>query len=411
MSKLLTTLSLMLAVLIGSTGVSYAEDKSPIKPLDNQITIGNADYNNATTNINLNLNINDEKSSIELSFLQSVKSQKNSRTFLIKILNCRIIGRHLLSIPKPKEFCKLARNTKFTFRKFNSQYKLEVRFTNTVLGAMDFNLRSNLNLEKISFSGTLSDSKIPLFSIYEKLNGYINLDKKKGEVVLLKRNGEELRETLLIKNNRAYKNGVALGGAPISSEQMSMITGYIIAFQDILKSDEMWLYFGGETVKQGQVLKENILKLWNVIQPSSYKGYTVLGTKKYLGRDSIVVKPEIDMDPQQLLNGLSNAEKSQLKKFNIIFDDQGALVYVDLLSGIPTFWEIAIDAKISDKIRTNTMKIKFLANTVFKKTKPENTHSTNDIQSRLSKLKKLLDAGLITKEEAATKRKTILDSL
>jgi hypothetical protein len=225
-----------------------------------------------------------------------------------------------------------------------------------------------------------------------------------------------LRETLLIKNNRAYKNGVALGGAPISSEQMSMITGYIIAFQDILKSDEMCCYFGGETVKQGQVLKENILKLWNVIQPSSYKGYTVLGTKKYLGRDSIVVKPEIDMDPQQLLNGpslngLSNAEKSQLKKFNIIFDVQEALVYVDLLSGIPTFWEIAIDAKIPDKIRTNTMKIKFLANTVFKKTKPENTHSTNDIQSRLSKLKKLLDAGLITKKEAATKRKAILDSL
>jgi hypothetical protein len=35
----------------------------------------------------------------------------------------------------------------------------------------------------------------------------------------------------------------------------------------------------------------------------------------------------------------------------------------------------------------------------------------NGIQSRLSKLKKLLDAGLITKEEAAEKRKAILDSL
>jgi hypothetical protein len=37
--------------------------------------------------------------------------------------------------------------------------------------------------------------------------------------------------------------------------------------------------------------------------------------------------------------------------------------------------------------------------------------STNDIQSRLAKLKKLEDAGLITKEEAAEKRKAILDSL
>ena len=34
-----------------------------------------------------------------------------------------------------------------------------------------------------------------------------------------------------------------------------------------------------------------------------------------------------------------------------------------------------------------------------------------DVKSRLAKLKKLLDAGLITKEEAAEKRKAILDSL
>jgi TPR repeat protein len=37
--------------------------------------------------------------------------------------------------------------------------------------------------------------------------------------------------------------------------------------------------------------------------------------------------------------------------------------------------------------------------------------STNHIQSRLSKLKELEDAGLITKDEAAKKRKAILDSL
>jgi hypothetical protein len=50
-----------------------------------------------------------------------------------------------------------------------------------------------------------------------------------------------------------------------------------------------------------------------------------------------------------------------------------------------------------------------------KTVKPENipTKGGNgtDIKSRLSKLKKLEDAGLITKEEAAEKRKAILDSL
>tara|TARA_R110002020_G_C16011920_1_gene751177 strand:+ start:88 stop:582 length:495 start_codon:yes stop_codon:yes gene_type:complete len=37
--------------------------------------------------------------------------------------------------------------------------------------------------------------------------------------------------------------------------------------------------------------------------------------------------------------------------------------------------------------------------------------SNNGVESRLAKLKRLLDAGLITKEEAAEKRKVILDSL
>ena len=56
-----------------------------------------------------------------------------------------------------------------------------------------------------------------------------------------------------------------------------------------------------------------------------------------------------------------------------------------------------------------------LMSTLFSDTKPSKTNSpskpTNDIQSRLSKLKKLEDAGLITKEEAAEKHKAILDSL
>jgi TPR repeat protein len=49
--------------------------------------------------------------------------------------------------------------------------------------------------------------------------------------------------------------------------------------------------------------------------------------------------------------------------------------------------------------------------TTKSKASPTNNSSNNDIQSRLSKLKKLEDAGLITKKEAATKRKAILDSL
>ena len=46
-----------------------------------------------------------------------------------------------------------------------------------------------------------------------------------------------------------------------------------------------------------------------------------------------------------------------------------------------------------------------------KQSNNESSTSNADIKKRLAKLKKLLDAGLITKEEAAEKRKAILDSL
>lgn len=46
-----------------------------------------------------------------------------------------------------------------------------------------------------------------------------------------------------------------------------------------------------------------------------------------------------------------------------------------------------------------------------KQSNNESSTSNADIKERLAKLKKLLDAGLITKEEAAKKRKAILDSL
>ena len=40
----------------------------------------------------------------------------------------------------------------------------------------------------------------------------------------------------------------------------------------------------GGAVAQGKVLKEEIMSLWNGIQPNPRVGYTVLGTKVYLKR-------------------------------------------------------------------------------------------------------------------------------
>ena len=82
MPKLFTTLILMLTVVIGGTGVSYAGDRSLIKPLDNQITIGNIDYDNATTTISLTLIYKKKlQKKLRLAFRYSLKSQKNLELF------------------------------------------------------------------------------------------------------------------------------------------------------------------------------------------------------------------------------------------------------------------------------------------------------------------------------------------
>jgi hypothetical protein len=396
MKKLLTSLSLMLAVLIGSTGVSYAEDKSPIKELDNQITIGNADYNNATTTINLNITFKKDPTKISLSFQHSLNSDKHSRTFSMKLLNCTFSG--FPESGKANLFCQLAKNTNLRFTKFSSKNLLEIEFLNAAFGSANLDLRSNSDLSKINFTGSLTNLNNPLFSMYKKLNGYINTNNLKGEVVVIKKNGEELRESLVIKNNAIYYKRAR---HPITSEQMSLINDYIKASRDILKSDESVYYFGGEKVDQGKVLKKEILSLLNIIQPSLLTGYTVLGTTEYLDRASIVVKPKMDF------NHLPNTIKSQLGLFGITFG-QNDLVYIDQLLGIPNFWKQTVSGQFLDKV--GTLRVAILGNTAFPKT-AKNSASSNDIQSRLSKLKKLLDSGLITKEEAAEKRKAILDNL
>ena len=81
------------------------------------------------------------------------------------------------------------------------------------------------------------------------------------------------------------------------------------------------------------------------------------------------------------------------------------LINTKLDNGISIRGELGIGAKVI-KARGKFGQIKFLNDC-----KSQAPVATNDIQSRLAKLKELEASGLITKEEAAEKRKVILDSL
>jgi hypothetical protein len=237
---------------------------------------------------------------------------------------------------------------------------VKIRFLNAIFGAMYLDLISNLDLSEMNFNGVLSSPNNSLFSMYKKFSGYIDLNKLKVTSVIIKKNGKKLREFFSIKNNTLYNKGV-VQGAPISAEKILIINNYIKGFQGILKYNNFY-YYGG-AVAQGKVLKEDIMSLWNLIQPNPHVGHTVLGIKVYLKLKSIVLKPKMD------LNRLPDKMKSQFKNLGITSGQEDLNIYIDQLSAHPTFWKQTVGAKILNKVGTvTTWKLEILSNTVFYKT-------------------------------------------
>lgn len=106
-----------------------------------------------------------------------------------------------------------------------------------------------------------------------------------------------------------------------------------------------------------------------------------------------------------LINNVGSSEMFNIKPLKKLFGYEIYLLDIGIIVKRNVTREVFLNGtKLIDQVSQSYSDI-------ISTFKAKNNISPSVIQSRLSKLKKLLDLGLITKEEAARKRKVILDSL
>ena len=176
-------------------------------------------------------------------------------------------------------------------------------------------------------------------------------------------------------------------------------------YKESLKFNRSLYYFGGMSVHQGEILKKDILLLYKKIDPTNLlKGFKVVGKSFYRGREVVILKPVFDMDFLR-----NNKKVLGLDPLSV-----DSLWYIDRNTGTPVYTDLnfeivqSTDESFKFKLEMNTD----FSSAIIKTTKDESKKSNaGDITTRLRKLKELEDQGLITNEEAARKRKGILESL
>ena len=143
------------------------------------------------------------------------------------------------------------------------------------------------------------------------------------------------------------------------------------------------------SVKQGEVLKTNILSEYNKFQPTGIKGFKVNGEDSY--RDRKVVS----MDPIFDFYNFNNDESFVKTELSLIDDNE--LMYVDSKIGMPIQLEYSVGV-LERNERIGTFKI--IMHTNFYKTKPS---VGSGIEYRLTTLKSLHSKGLISDSEYKVK--------
>jgi len=399
MRNLTTTICLTIAVLLGSAGVSWSADFH--KP----IILGTSSYKLMKTTIDITGNLKNKKLNMSFIFQHSLKHLSNNVNFSMLFVGCKQDANLELLDLSANVFltvCNLVKNTNIVTTSNIMKKVYDYKISHPSHGTAEFNVEyksDNLKLES-----KIDLHNIPNIDQYQGLMAKLSLKDMSSVFEVKKKNGERLSGKAFIENDKL--NIIVNGIKTISDKNISDDAGLILRklptyYEWYLKNiNKSVYYFGGMSVKQGEVLKTDIVSEYNKIKPIILKGFKVNGEDIYRGRKVISVDPIID------LYNLNNNELFIQNEWSFI--DGGGLMYVDSNTGIPTQLDYSFGI-LERNQRVGEFKI--VMNTNFYKTEPSLGNSTNGIESRLTTLKSLHSKGLISDSEYKAKKEKILEGL
>ena len=361
------------------------------------------------TTVDLMVNVENKKNHMSFIFEHSLKNLSNNINFSLSFLGCGPdLNLESLNSSEENEFltvCNLAKDTNIVFTGNTLKNTRSYNLSNPSHGTAEFDIE--YKSDNFKLEGNFDLRNIPTYDQYQSLMAEVSLRDMSSSFYVQKKNGERLSGKVFISDGNI---NLILDGIKTIIDVKDMPDESALILKKSSGIYKKWLknlnksnyYFGGMSVKQGQVLKADVLSTFNDVQPSSIKGYVVNG--KYLYRDREVV----GMEPIINIGFL----KKQFGDEDISFTDIDGLMYVDSITGVPTHFKFKTDFSHKNQKVGNfevIMDTNFYDPETSKQSSTSNAIKTSDsVEQRLRKLKSLLDQGLITLEDAAEKRKEIL---
>jgi len=382
-------------VLLGSTGVSWSAD------LHKPIILGTSSYKLMKTTIDITGNLKSKKLHLSFVFQHSLRFLSNNINFSLLFLGCKKNAILELFNLTPNQFltnCKSVKNTKIVKISNIIKKTHDYKISHPSHGSAEFNVEYKSDNLKI-------ESKIePHNKPIQELKAKLFLKDMSSTFKGQEKNGRGFSGRAFFekdKFNLTIDEIKIISGKNISDEAVLILRKLPIYYEWYLKNmNKSSYYFGGMSVKKGEILKTNIISEINKFQPTIIKGFKVNGKYIYRGRKMVSMDPIVDF------NILNNDESAIQNEWSFI--DGGGLMYVDSNTGMPTYLEYSFGV-LERKKSIGIFKI--VMNTNFYKTEPSLGTSTNGIESRLITLKSLHSKGLISDSEYKAKKEKILEGL
>jgi hypothetical protein len=329
---------LLFTLFVGAPAFSADFQKS--------IILGTSPYKLMKTTVDLIANVENKKNYMSFIFKHSLKILSNNINFSLSFQGCDPdLNLESLDSSAKKEIltvCNLAKDTNIVFTGNTLKNTRSYKLSNPSHGTANFDIEYKSNNFKLE--GKIDLRNIPIYDQYQSLMAKVSLRDMSSSFYVQKNNGERFSGKIFIAGG---KINLILDGIKTIIDGKDMPVEFKLILKKFPAIYKKWLknlnksnyYFGGMKVKQGQVLKADVLSQFSDYQPNSIKGYRVNGKYFYRGREVVGMDPIIDLDT---VNDLINNDKD-LPNSNMSFTGGDGLIYVDSITGVPVYLHYSLD--------------------------------------------------------------------
>ena len=366
--KLLPVLMVFGGILLVGNQISLSAESKPI-------IFGASPYDRMKATIHISMAIVGKPKETGEVVFEHTTDQKNN--FILSLLRCT---KRLLN-------CNNLKNTEIIVKNNLNNGTYNINVSHPLKGRININAKYNGSQLELENKINLRD--LPTFDKLDNVKLNMNLDNMSVFFNIKNKNGTNESGKSYIVDNNIH---LIIGGSkevinireipnPYAELLLNNIPGFIDSFFKFKKST---YDFSGMNVHNGEILKADVLSMWNALSPNPIKGFKVDGENTYRGREMVIIKPVVDSEfyANSLLTTGNNSIQDLISQ-GFSFQYNYPLMYVDKSTGVPVYWTFNLGIS---KNNQSILELNAVMNTEFSKSDTNNKQFLEDAKNECSSL-------------------------